>query len=99
MAYKIILNKRFVIKSGKIAAWIEQEWSKVTAEKFVKELYLKIESLKQTPFAGMPSAKKSDYRKLIISKHNKLYYRMKGKTIYIVDWIESKQDPQKNQYE
>jgi hypothetical protein len=48
---------------------------------------------------GMPSAIKSDYRKLIISRHNKLYYRIKGKTIYIVDWVESKQDPQKNQYE
>lgn len=58
MAYRIILNKRFVIKSGKIAAWIEQEWSKASAEKFVKDLYLKIESLRQSPFAGMPSAKK-----------------------------------------
>jgi len=99
MAYKIILRKRFIVRSEQVANWIEKEWSKASADKFVSILYKKIESLRQTPFAGIVSSKKPDYRKLIISKHNKIYYRVKGKTIYIVSLIESRQDPKKNKYE
>ena len=99
MAYKIIFQKKLIKKSAEVSGWIEKEWSKASADKFAITLYNKIESLRQTPLAGMPSPKKPEYRKLIITKHNKIYYRIKGKTIYIVNLIESKQNPGKNKYE
>ena len=99
MAYRIIIQKRFNKKSSEVAKWIEKEWSKNSADKFVKALYQKIESLRQSPFSGAVSARKPNYRKLVISKHNKVYYRIKAKTIYIVDLIESRMDPRKNKYE
>lgn len=82
-----------------VADWIEKEWSKRSANIFVQDLYKKVESLRQTPFRGMKSQKNPNYRKLIISKHNKVYYRVKNKTIFIVDLIESRKDPSKNKYE
>ncbi|MDX2047416.1 MAG: type II toxin-antitoxin system RelE/ParE family toxin [Chitinophagaceae bacterium] len=82
MAYKIVLQKKFIVKSAQVAQWIEKKWSKASADKFVNDLYGKIESLRQTPLAGMASLRKAAYRKLIISRHNKVYYRVKGKTIY-----------------
>lgn len=99
MAYRIILQKRFIKKSSGVAKWLEKEWSKNSADKFVKVLYKKIDSLRHFPFSGAISYRKPLYRKLVISRHNKVYYRIKGKTIYIVDLIESKMDPKKNRYE
>lgn len=95
MAYQIILRKRFITKSIEIAEWIEKEWSKSSADKFSAVLHRKIQSLQQTPFTGMITKKNPKYRKLVITKHNKVYYTVKGKKIYIVDILESKQNPKK----
>ncbi len=38
-------------------------------------------------------------KRLLITPHNKLFSRIKGKTIYIITLFDTRQDPKKNKYE
>jgi plasmid stabilization system protein ParE len=99
MAYRIIFQKRFIVKSAEVSKWIETEWSKKAGEEFVNRLYKKNESLRQTSLSGRPSAKNRQYRRLVITRHNVIYYGVKSKTIFIIGLVETKQTPKKDKYE
>ena len=75
MAYKIRHNKTFLKDVLRVTDWLENKWSKEIADEFAKLLYNKIHNLAKTPYAGSPSQKNMQGRKLIITKHNKIYYR------------------------
>lgn len=98
MAYKIKLNKRFIKDSKKVAAWLEEEWSKKVADEFAQKLNTVILSLANNPQVGPPSATPL-VRKFTVTKHNKVYYRVKGKTITLLVLFDVRQDPRKNKYE
>jgi plasmid stabilization system protein ParE len=98
MDYKMILQKDFVKKSAQIAVWIETKWSKQSADKFVNILYEKLNEVNHNPFIGQ-SCKNNNTRKILITPHNKLFYRVKGKTIYIITLFDTRQNPKKNKYE
>ena len=99
MAYKIRYNKTYLKELKVIAGWLEKKWSKKTADDFVKEVYNKIHNLSITPFAGTITQKSPDIRKLVITKHNKVYYRVKGNTITVLNLFETKLNPKRNKYE
>ncbi len=99
MDYKIILQKDFFKKSEQIAIWIELNWSKKSADKFVSILYKKSIQLRKFPFLGQTCKNNHTTRRLLITKHNKLYYRIKGKTIYVITLFDTRQNPKKNRYE
>jgi plasmid stabilization system protein ParE len=98
MAYRIKINKRFQIETQRVYQYLAEEWSFKVADDFIENLYGTIHQLSEVPFSGSPASKYKNVRKIIISKHNKVYYRVKGKTITVLSLFESKQDPQKNKY-
>lgn len=99
MGYTIQINKRFEINIRKVYAYLAVEFDYKTADEFLEQLYIRIYSLTVTPHSGIVTAKKRNIRKIIISKHNKVYYRIKGKTIIILALFPSKVSPAKNRYE
>lgn len=84
MDYKMILQKYFKKKSAKVASWTETKWSKKSADKFVTILYEKLNEINNNPFIGQLCKNSTTTRKFLITPHNKLFYRIKGKTIYII---------------
>src|SRR5438067_581705 len=99
MAYRIKVNKKFKIDSQKVYQYLVEQWSFKVADEFTEHLYSKIYKLPENPFVGAPAAGHKNVRKIIITKHNKLYYRVKGKTITILSLFPSKQNPKRNKYE
>lgn len=99
MAYRIQINRRFKINVQQVYAYIATEFGNKAADNFLERLYIRIYSLSVTPFSGIVVPKYKDVRKIIISKHNKLYYRVKGKTITVLILFSSKLNPNKNRYE
>ena len=98
MAKKIIYNSTFLKESVRIAAWIEDKWSKKEADNFITLLYSRVQRLANTPLAGSP-AKAKNVRKIVITKHNKVYYRVNRNTITILTLFETRLNPKKNSYE
>lgn len=79
--------------------WLEKKWSKKVAVDFVTLLYDKIHRLSATPYTGIPAKKAKNVRKLVITKYNVVYYRIKGNTITVLTLFETRQNPKKNKYE
>lgn len=69
---------------------------KKSADKFVVILHKKLILINNNPFIGQACKNNTATRRLIITKHNKLFYRVKGKNIYIITLFDTRQDPQKN---
>ena len=99
MAYKIVRSKKFLKNVLAIAGYIEKEWGLKAAINFQSILDEKIASLSFHPKIGATTSKGKNIRKLTITKHNKIYYRIRGKTITILILFESKQNPNRNKYE
>ncbi len=78
MAYKIISSKRFSNKLAKLIFYLKTEWSHKVADNFSDKLFKRLDTLALQPFIGKPSNRKSNTRSLLITKHNRLFYRVDG---------------------
>ena len=99
MAYQIVKSKTFLKNVLSIQDYLEKEWGLKAAINFQRILDEKIAGLSLQPKTGIITSKSKNIRKLTITKHNKIYYRIKGKMITILVLFESKQNPQRNKYE
>jgi plasmid stabilization system protein ParE len=99
MAYKVVINKRFAIKVIKISEYLEKEWSLRVARTFLAKVDAKILSISDNPQIGTLSIKFPSVRKMLVTKHNKIYYRTKGKTITLIDLVQTRMDPKRNKYD
>jgi plasmid stabilization system protein ParE len=99
MAYKIRKSKEFLNNVLTILAYIEKEWGIKSSEKFQTILDSKIDSLSIHPKIGRAITRNKHIRKLMITKHNKIYYKIRHNEIIILTLFESKQNPNRNKYE
>jgi plasmid stabilization system protein ParE len=99
VAYRIKINKRFRVEAHKVYEYLAEEWSFTIADEFIEKVYARIYQLADTPNSGFSTPKHKNVRRINVTKHNKLYYRVKGRTITILSLFPSKQDPRKNKYE
>ncbi len=76
MAYKIAYKKRFNNKLIKLLQYPETEWSEKTAIEFLEKIDKRIETLRKQPYIGKPSSSKPNLRTILITKHNRLYYKL-----------------------
>lgn len=83
----------------KLLDYLEKRWGKKVAEEFKALLDRKILQISATPNIGINSIKLSDVKRVVITKHNKLFYKVKGKTIYLITLFDTRQHPNKNKYE
>ncbi|TAK39287.1 MAG: type II toxin-antitoxin system RelE/ParE family toxin [Saprospiraceae bacterium] len=80
-----------------IAAYLAEQYSPATAQRFSEELYTKILRIMQQPGSGHPGPV-SQIRYFIVRKRYNVYYRHSGEVLYVVYLWDTKQDPKKNPY-
>ena len=98
MAYKIIYKKRFVNKLLKLLDYLKTEWGENVSEAFIVKLQKRLNTLSMQPYIGVPSSLIRPVRSILITKHNRLYYRIKDDTIEVINMYDTRSDPQKNPY-
>lgn len=98
MAYQIIVKKRFTNKVEKTLIYLEKEWSYKVAVEFLQKIDRRFELLSKHPYAGAPSAKIKDIRGLLITRHNRLYYKIKDNKVIILNMYDTRINPKKNPY-
>jgi plasmid stabilization system protein ParE len=100
MAYKIIFSKIFLRKVTALNEYLEKEFGITTAVKFTNKLTKTILIISEQPGIGSVTAKRKDVRKIVITEHNKLYYRAgTGNKIVVLAIFDTRQNPKRNQYE
>jgi plasmid stabilization system protein ParE len=98
MAYEIILKKRFTNKLLKLLTYLEQEWSQQVAASFLKKIDHRLLQLSGQPFTGATSEKVKDVRAVLITRHNRLYYKVKGKRVIILNMYDMRMNPGRKKY-
>jgi len=98
MAYQIIFKKCFTNKLVKLLAYLEQEWSHKVAASFLKKIDYRIQQLSKQPLTGISSEKIQGIRSVFITRHNRLYYKMKGKKVIVLNMYDTRMNPKKKKY-
>lgn len=76
MAYKIIWTKNAKEDLKDIVFYLKEEWSEEISEKFISNLFSKLEILSEFPLLGKASEKNINIRRILISEQNFLYYKI-----------------------
>ena len=98
MVYKIIFKKRFRNKLQNLLDYIENEFGLLVAQRFAKQLDKKFITLQQQPFIGQPSLYIQNIRSIHAGKHNRVYYRIEGNKIIIVNMYDTRINPKNNKF-
>jgi plasmid stabilization system protein ParE len=78
--------------------YLEKKWNYKIAEDFLKTLDKRIDTLKKQPRVGKSSIKKPGIRAILITKHNRLYYKFNADTILVLNMYDTRSNPKKNPY-
>jgi plasmid stabilization system protein ParE len=98
MAYKVIYKKRFSNKLLKLLQYLTKHWGQRVAIEFLSKIDSRIDTLKQQPFVGKPSEIKPEVRSILITKHNRLYYKFSNSKIIVINMYDTRKNPVKNSY-
>jgi plasmid stabilization system protein ParE len=99
MAYEIIFSDEVFEKLNHIIFYLETNWNKEVAKKFLLTFYDCINKLALNPKAGMQTIKDPSIRKFVITKHNTLYYQINEDKIALLTIFFNVQHPDKNKFE
>ena len=84
MAYQIIY-KRFLQKLFKLLDYLRSEWGDVVTDKFIQELRARLTTLSERPYIGAPSTSVKYVRSILITRQNRMFYRIKGEVIEVIN--------------
>jgi plasmid stabilization system protein ParE len=74
-------------------------WSVEVAEKFRHKVESRLYNLSFQPYIGRLSEKRENIRSILLSKYNRLYYRLTEDTIELISLFDMRQDPFKNKFD
>jgi plasmid stabilization system protein ParE len=89
MAYKIVISQTFINKLTDVLNYLEKEWGRKVAEEFILKVDTRISSLEHHPYIGAVS-RHNNIRGIYITKHNRMYYRIKGRKITILNLYDTR---------
>ena len=93
--FKILWTNNALNELEKTIKYLEENWT----EKELKTLALRLENILililENPHLFQSSGIKKDLRRVVILKHNTLYYRLKEDKIEIISFFSNRQNPNK----
>ncbi|MFC4230769.1 type II toxin-antitoxin system RelE/ParE family toxin [Parasediminibacterium paludis] len=98
MAKVIILKNRYLKSLEKLMIYLHENWGESIALDFIKLVDSKILLLSSQPNIGIRSDKLKDARSILITKHNRLIYRVKDNTLIILNLSDTRRHPKKNKH-
>jgi len=98
MAKRIIILKRADKKIKEVYSYLVENWSEKVADHFFEKFDKTADLISRYPEIGHPLLKKHGVRRILITKHNCLYYRVKKDSIIIINMLDTRRDPKTNPY-
>ena len=81
-----------------VVDYLHHEWSEKIAIKFVETFYANIQLINKLPEIGVKVEIHYHVRRVLITKHNALYYLVTEKEIVLLDLFDSRQNPEKDKF-
>jgi plasmid stabilization system protein ParE len=83
-----------------IIEYLLEEWNEDVALQFIELTEYKVQQLAYHPYIGVLSARDNNVRSILITKHNRLYYRFLSEQIVeIANIFDTRQSPSKNKFD
>ena len=98
MVTKIIWNKAASRTFDEITTYRVDNNSLQSAQNFAVAVYQKIDYIVKYPFVGRQVRGTKSLKMLNLGKHYHIYFRLHGNTLYISDFFDTRQDPNKRPY-
>jgi plasmid stabilization system protein ParE len=98
MALQIITKKRFENKVIKLLNYLETNWDDAVAINFKILLLQKLDLLAKQPEIGAEVNVLKNIRSILITKHNKVYYRIENNKIVVINMIDTRKNPKHNPF-
>ena len=90
MAKKIVWTKRDIGKFNNIIDYLEQEWGLSVTQNFVNRTYDIIELISDQPDLGTMENSEKNIRGFLLTKHNRLFYRVTEKEIIVLNFFDTR---------
>jgi plasmid stabilization system protein ParE len=98
MVKKIKWNKAADRTFDQTTDYLQDNYSTLSAENFANLVYERIDQVVKGLTVGRVSTKAKSVMILKLDKHKQMYYRLNGTTLTIVDFWDTRQDPNKRPY-
>ena len=98
MVTKIIWNKNALLTFDEITAYLLDNFSLQTAQNFAELAYERIDWVCKHSKSGRKVRGTKTLLMVNFGKHHQLYFRTHGNTLFICDFFDSRQDPNKRPY-
>lgn len=93
MARKIIWTKRANKRINQIIEYLEDEFGKNTTKSFVSKTYQLIDLISQNPHLGTMENLDKNIRGFLLTKHNRVFYRVTESEIIILNFFDTRTHP------
>lgn len=90
MAKKIVWTKRASNKFNKIIDYLEQEWGPNVTQNFVVKVYSIVDLISDQPDLGTVENQDGKIRGFLLTKHNRLFYRVTDKEIILLNFFDTR---------
>ena len=94
----IIWRKKAKRQLDAMLSWLADEVSQQAAFNLLLKVRKTAEKVYKEPTIGKPSLKFKTIRSYRIDSNRRLFYSMKGRTLFVVEVFDSRQDPKKMKY-
>jgi len=98
MARKIIWTKRASQKLNKVVAYLENEWGDKVTREFVIQTFAIVEIISDQPEIGTLENKEKNIRGFLLSKHNRLFYRITPDELIILNIFDTRSGPGRKKF-
>ena len=95
MAKKIVWTKRANSKFNKIIDHLESEWGPSVTLNFVTRTYDIIELISDQSDLGTIENSEKNIRGFLLTKHNRLFYRVTDKEIILLNFFDTRSGPKR----
>lgn len=96
MAYQVEWTEQALEDVQKIIEYLLLEWSFQIAVSFEETILQKIETLINEPLIGLAS--EHSIRSILITRQNRLYYKVTKDRIVLLNVFDIRRDPSKNKF-
>lgn len=98
MALTIITKKRFENKVKNLVKYLLENWYDSVADDFIFKLDNVVRLLSLTPHIGKTIKNFKNTRSILITNHNRLYYRIEKSNLILVNLIDTRRNPKTNPF-
>lgn len=93
MALDVIWSKRAAKKFQSIVDYLQIEWGDTVTSAFIRKTNDLLDILKEFPEVGSIEIPDREVRGFLVTKQVRLFYRIKGKQILLLNFFDTRQRP------